>query len=278
LRASSVWLACSVLAALVCGTPAESQPATGKHLEIGYEMRFWGIPFGQASYSGTFTSNSYAAKARFQTSGLVSVLWKTTIDASAGGRLDNHGIAPAAYDSTSKNHSNKLQRVKVDFASPVPTTIADPTYDTTQYPVSNEQKKGALDPMSAITFLLANMQSGGEGKPCSEGVHVFDGRRRYDVSFTYVKDEPVKLGNGLFAGNTHLCQVHFNYIAGYKQEVIADNNKLPPMFANFADIPDVAAPNGHYAVAVKLYADYGLGTVSVTLDNLKLDGAPPGGY
>jgi hypothetical protein len=272
LRASSVWLGCFVLAALVCAAPAESQPATDGHLEIGYQMRFWGIPFGQTNYSGSFTKNSYAAKAHFQTNGLVSVLWRIAIDASASGRLDNNGIAPTLYDTTSKNHSNKLQRVKVDFTSPVPTTIAEPTYDTTQYPVSDDQKKGALDPMSAFTLLLANLQSGGEGKPCSEGVHVFDGRRRYDVSFTYIKDEPVKLDNGLFAGATHLCQIHYNYVAGYAQEIIKDDNNLPPMFANFADISDVGAPSGHYTVAVKLYANYSLGTFVVALNDLKLDG------
>ena len=47
------------------------------------------------------------------------------------------------------------------------------------------------------------------------------------------------------------------------------------MFADFADIPATGAPNGHYVVAVKLWAPYSLGTVTVTLNNLKIDGVAP---
>jgi hypothetical protein len=49
----------------------------------------------------------------------------------------------------------------------------------------------------------------------------------------------------------------------------------PYMFANVADISDARAPSGHYTVAVKLYAEYTLGRVTVTLHDLKLNGAQP---
>ena len=130
--------------------------------------------------------------------------------------------------------------------------------------------------MSAFTFLLTRVSSEA-GKPCGAGVHVFDGRRRYNVSLSYLKDEKIKLDNGLFSGSTHLCQIHFEYVAGYKQKIIKDGQTLPPMFANFIDVPDAQAPNGYYSVAVKLFADLSLGSVVVTLNTLKLDGINPYG-
>lgn len=251
--------------------PVASQPNNAEQLDIDYELAFWGIPFGHTTYSGSFLGDTYAAKAHFETSGLVSAFWKSTIDATAGGKINAHALQPAVYDSYSANHSNKIQRVRVDFESTVPITFAEPAYDTSQYPVTDEQKKGALDPMSAITFLLTKVPSQA-GKACSSGVHVFDGRRRYNVSLSYLRDETITLGHGLFSGTTHLCQIHFEYIAGYKQKIIKDGQSLPPMFANFIDIPDAQAPNGYYSVAVKLFADLPLGSVVVTLTNLKLNG------
>ena len=96
-------------------TPAFGQSNAGEQLELSYQMAFWGIPFGHTSYNGLFLGNDYSAKAHFETSGLVSTFWKSTIDATAGGKISPHTLAPAVYDSYSENRNNKVQRVKVSF-------------------------------------------------------------------------------------------------------------------------------------------------------------------
>jgi len=101
-------------------------------------------------------------------------------------------------------------------------------------------------------------------------VQVFDGRRRYNVSFTYKKDEPVKLPNGLFEGTAHLCQIHYDQVAGYKQKIVKEGKSLPDMFVDFAEIPAPGTPNGHVVVAVKLWASLTLGTVTAAMDELKV--------
>ena len=73
----------------------------------------------------------------------------------------------------------------------------------------------------------------------------------------------------------HQCQIHYDQIAGYSQKIIKQGSSLPQMFADFAEIPAPGTPNGHYVVAVKLWSAMSLGTVTVTLDTLKVDGATP---
>jgi hypothetical protein len=254
-------LACMTLPAL--GDPAPT-------LSLGYTLAFWAIPFGHTEYTGTLGATAYSAKAHFETSGVVGLFWKSTINANSEGSLSPRSIAPALYDSYAKDRNKPMERVKVTFDSDAPVTFADPPYDTTTYPVTAEQKKEAVDPMSAITTILAGVHADA-GHPCGTGARVFDGRRRYDVLFTYVKDEPVKLSNGLFDGNAHLCQIHYNQVAGYKPKISGVGQALPQMFADFADFPAPGAPNGHYVVAVKLWSSLSLGTVTVTLNNLKID-------
>jgi hypothetical protein len=263
------------VALAVLATPAASDPSPGAStLNLAYTLSFWTIPFGHTNYDGTLTSNSYSASAHFETSGVVGFFWKSVIDATSSGGLGAHSIMPALYDSYSRDRDKPMQRVQVKFDSDQPVTFADPAYDMTQYPVSEVQKKGAVDPMSAVSAILTGVKADA-ANPCGAGVQVFDGRRRYDVLFTYLKDEPVQLGNKLFVGNAHLCQIHYNQIAGYKQKIIKAGRAIPPIFADFTEIPAPGTPTGHYVVAVKLWSTLSLGTVTVTLDSLRVDGATP---
>ena len=250
--------------------------AQAPRIEAAYSVGFWGINFGYTNYDGKVGDGSYDAKMHFETSGVVSIFWNSKIDANVDGHIAPHNIAPAIYDSYSTDHNSRLQRVKVSFDNGIPSTTAEPPYNTTKYPVTDEQKRGAIDPMSAITSIISGVKAD-ERNPCGTGVQVFDGRRRYDVSFSYLKDEPVKMSNGVFNGTAHLCQIHYNQIAGYKQKIIKEGKDLPPMFVDFADVPAKDAPNGHFVMAIKLWSSLSWGTVTATLDGIKVDGAAPPG-
>lgn len=240
-------------------------------LDIAYSLAFWGIPFGDTNYDGKFGNNSYQVSSHFKTGGIVSIFWQSKIDAMANGHFDSHGLEPSLYDSITERPSQPQSRVKVTFGNGAPVTFADPAYDTKKYPVTDAEKKEALDPMSAATLILSGMTAD-NSNPCGKTAPVFDGRRRYNIEFTYIKDEPVKLDNGLFNGTAHLCQIHYNQIAGFKQKIIAEGKKLPPMYGLFTEVPSASAPNGHYVIALKLWADTGWGTVTVRLTSLNVNG------
>ncbi|MGN6149039.1 MAG: DUF3108 domain-containing protein [Rhizomicrobium sp.] len=264
-------------AALTLAAPATAATQDGSPLNVGYGITFWAIPFGHTHYDGKVTPDSYSAKMHFETSGVVSLFWKSKIDATVNGKIAPHAITPVIYDSYSQDRDKPVQRVKVTFDKSVPETLAEPPYNTTKYPVTDEQKKNTLDPMSALTAILSGVRVSG-ANPCGSGVQIFDGRRRYDVTFTYKKDEHVDLSNGMFSGTAHLCQIHYTQIAGYKQKILKEGKKLPDMFVYFADVPAPGTPNGHYVVALKLWAPLTLGTVTATLNDLKVNGAVPAGF
>ena len=262
----------SIAAALV-SYPAAAGPAqTGSTLAVSYNIAFWDIPIGHTDYEGTLGANTYSAKAHFETGGVVGIFWKSVVDATVNGEIGLHSISPATYDSHSQNHNRPLQQVRVTFQNDDPTTFADPPYDTEKYPVSEAQKKGAVDPMSAITSIMAGTSADSE-HPCGNGTDVFDGRRRYNVRLTYVKDEVVKLGNGQFNGTAHLCELRYEAIAGYPQQDAMAWQTSPKMFADVIPVPAPDAPSGRYIVPIKLWSVRSLGTMTVTLDSIKVDGA-----
>ncbi len=229
-----------------------------------YQLTFAGIPFGATTYDGMFGAESYSVQSHFKTSGLVSVFWQAEIDASAKGTYDATAMRPALYESHYQRGSGRKQRVNIVFGKDVPSATADPPYDTTSYPVSDSQKKEALDPLSAVTFILAGLKADARN-PCGTVVPVFDGRRRYNLTFTYLKDEPVKLGKDLFSGTAHLCQIHYEQIAGYKPKILKEGKSWPPIFGYFTNIPSEGAPHGRYVVALKVWADMRWGRVESRL-------------
>src|ERR1700743_3134175 len=174
--------------------PGAQAQAADSTLGVGYNIAFWAISFGHTHYDGTMTPTGYSAKMHFETSGVVSLFWKSKIDATVNGNIGPHTITPVVYDSYSQDRDKPVQRVKVSFDKDIPETLAEPAYNTTKYPVTDEQKKDTLDPMSAITAILSGVKVT-DNNPCGTGVQVFDGRRRYDVTFTYKKDEHVELKN-----------------------------------------------------------------------------------
>jgi hypothetical protein len=259
-----------LLLMLLTGTHAFAQPAP-RTLDARYTLSFWDIGFGHIQYSDTLKGDAYAAQAHFETQGMVGFFWKSVIDATANGSVNAAGALPAVYDSHSRYRDHPLQRVKLTYADGIPSVFFDPPIDPIRFPVPKDQQKGAIDPMSALISVLVG--AGAASTPCGADAKVFDGRRRYDVRFTYLRDEKLDLGGR--QGSGHLCELHFVPIAGYPQRLIMERRDPPKMFADFVDAAETGAPTGHYVVPVKVWAELSLGTVTATLDSLTLDGEIP---
>jgi len=270
------------LVATAFALPLSAGPAkvasleTGSSLGVAYTISFWGIPFGHTDFDSKFRQDTYSTDSHFETSGIVSMFWEAKIHASSSGQFAPHTLAPGVYDSLYQRGSDKTERVKVTFAGADPAVEADPPYNLSQYPVTGEQKKEALDPLSAVTLVLAGLKAD-PANPCGTVAPVFDGRRRYNIEFTYLKDEKPNVETPVGKGKAHLCQMHYNQIAGFKPKIMKEGKAFPPIYGWFVDVPSANAPSGHYLIAVKVWAATGWGTVDATLSQLHVNGAEPKG-
>ena len=269
--------AAAVLAVPCYAKAAEKIASLGNartgHVAVDYTIAFLGIPFCHTQYDIRVGSDGYHTDSHFETSGIVSAFWQATIDATAAGQFTAAGISPAQYDSHYRRGGKPPRRVKLSYGSDgMPVLFADPPYDTHKYPVTDAEKKAGLDPLSAATSVLTAIRESATN-PCGTTAPVFDGRRRYNIEFTYLRDEALKLDNGLFTGNAHLCQLRYNQIAGFKPKILKEGRELPPAYAWLAEIPNASAPHGHYIVPLKLWASTGFGTVTATLTQLKVEGS-----
>lgn len=244
----------------------------GSSLGVAYTISFWGIAFGHTDFNSKFHQEAYSTTSHFETSGIVSAFWNAKIEANSNGQVSPKGLEPAVYNSLYQRGSDKHERVKVTFTGADPTVEADPPYNLAQYPVTTEQKKEALDPLSAVTLVLAGIKADA-ANPCGTVAPVFDGRRRYNIEFKYLKDEKPDVDVGLAHGKAHLCEMHYNQIAGFKPKIVKEGKAFPPIYGWFVDVPNPSAPNGHYEIALKVWASTGYGTVDATLSQIHVNGA-----
>jgi hypothetical protein len=260
-------LAAATAAIPVCaGATAEQEQAEAKSVKLGYSLTVLAIPFGSLHYSAGFDAARYSAEMHFRTSGIFSLLWESHIDTTVEGSRISGALIPNLYTSQSVNRRGRRQWARVRYSSLHPPIMtAEPPYDLSRYPVTDVQKKGAVDPLTAISSIIAGLTTTEHG-PCGSTLSVFDGRRRYDVVFTFVRDEPVAPGSTVV--HRRVCKAQYRMIAGMKQEVV-DVSSVPDIYAEFVDVPAIS---GHHTIARTIWSSFLFGAVNATLTDLSVDG------
>ncbi len=272
LAAAALLLAGPALAAGGAGADLPAAPAS--QLEAALTLYAGGITMGKMDLDASLRGSEYNATANLQTSGIVNAFWQAEIQATSTGKVGPKGLSPALYDSFDIGKGGKKQEVSLTYENGnAPRLFADPVYETRGYDVKPEEQKGSVDPLSAVMLILTGVGADA-GNPCALVAPVFDGRRRYNIEMTKVRDIDIKMDNGLYAGKGLLCRVKYNQLAGWKPNVIKKNEQFPLINAWVATFPSVVAGRS-YVVPLKVWTDTSFGTIAAVATSLKIDGQRP---
>ena len=243
-------------------------------LELSYSLYVGGIPLGKVAMSARFQGTDYKAISTLETTGIVNAFWQSKIEAASNGLVDQGDVRPTLYDSHSRNRKDERRQVTLTFGPEGPKSLySDPPYPETRYTVSEEQQRNTLDPLSAAVF-LTNSVNAANAKPCEATAPVFDGRRRYDVSLSFVRKTNVRMDNGLYSGPVSVCAVRYKQIAGYQQTLVDQGKKLPEMFAWVTPVRSQQDPSRQYMLPLRVWAETEYGMVVALASAVKVDGEP----
>jgi Protein of unknown function (DUF3108) len=253
------------------GESADAPAGPVSTIALGYELYISGLTLGHVDVSARIQGGGYQAQSTLDTKGLISIFWQAHIEASANGRLGPGMLKPALYDAYS-THRDKHQQVTMTYGPSGPIMVeATPPYSK-KYPVSEEQQRNTVDPLSAMLFVLTGVTAN-EQNPCGTAAPIYDGRRRYDVQLVYVRTKSVTMDNGAYAGPALVCQIKYIQIAGFKQKILEEGKRLPQMFAWIVSMPSRSDPTRRFLVPVKLWAETDWGTATAVASRIQLDGA-----
>jgi len=202
-----------LLAALLAALPATAG-AQGK-LDARYSASIAGIPIGKGSWVIDINDTHYTAAASGATTGLVRVFTGGEGNSAAEGTLQAGRPVSSVFASTIAS-SHRTDAVRLTVANGVVTeATVDPPLENEpeRVPITDEHRKGVLDPMTASL-----MRTPGNGDPlapeaCQRTLAIFDGRLRYDLQFAFKRMDHAKAEG--YDGPVVVCAVYFSPIAGF---------------------------------------------------------------
>jgi Protein of unknown function (DUF3108) len=256
------------------GSGAETPSQPNSTVQVAMTLYAGGVTLGKVDMNATIRGDQYHVVSNLQTGGMVNAFWQAEIQATANGTVAPKNFHPALYDSFATNRGDKKQEVSLTYDAGGPVRLfANPPYSTTGYEVTPAEQKGTFDPMSAIVYLVSGVGVTADNI-CGVTLPVFDGRRRYDVEITKVKDTTVSMDNGLYKGAAVLCELKYKQIAGFKQKIIKEGASFPPIHAWVATFPS-AVTGRNYVIPLRVWADTSYGVIAAVATTLKIDGAEP---
>ena len=247
-----------VVLAASAGNAAAADRPWAPQVDAGYKIVVAGFELGKFDFASKFNGQSYvlAGTARL-TWGFGMFSWTSTT--RSAGTVAGDMVAPARYEFDYTKNSSPGS-VKLTFAAGQVTTIdiRPPSDESGLVPVKDHHLKAVLDPMSA---LIANSRATA-AHPCDRRVAVFDGKQRFDLVMTLVRQEKIvdaKPGGQPVTG--YVCRVRYVPIAGHKP------NKATQDLADHTGIEVLlrAVPSAHLLIAQRITIPTMVGRVEITL-------------
>jgi Protein of unknown function (DUF3108) len=207
--------------ALSGGALAEDAGRGTTQITANYGVYFVGLHFGDVRLVITVRNFGYEMKGDGRFSLLGGLIYEWRGATTSAGKLDKSGPKPSLY-TLSYSGGNKEGDVRVAFArgavskvSTSPTKRPNPR----DIPVTQDQLRGVLDPMTGAFLRARPNLSEGNLKVCDETIPVFDGQIRFDIALMPKEQRRVesKTPNG-YSGLAAVCGVKFVPISGSRPD------------------------------------------------------------
>ena len=184
-------------------------------LYVEYVGSVYFLNVADISINARIGAQDYSAAATFKSAGLLRWFDDTDIQATTVGYVNGHGLEPWRYEHTNFA-SNKGRVVGIDFRDGLATPDVNPPFGSMgEPPATDEERQGALDPITVLLNIVLALSFEEEGQTCQGRLPVFDGKARYDLRFVNAGMDDVR--TRAFRGEALRCQAFLEPISGYDE-------------------------------------------------------------
>jgi Protein of unknown function (DUF3108) len=209
------------------------------NLDASYTISFARIPVGEITATVVFGDSEYAISARGRAGGVMKVL---SVDGE--GSFNTHGAIkdghPVPINFTSKIVSNnETSDVTMVFdEGGVRELTATPPPSQDRVPVTAANRRGIVDPLTAVLFSTAIAGETLFSEACRRTLPIFDGHQRYDLKLAFKRMDKVTAQKG-YAGPVVVCSVSYEPIVGHRASIplvkyLSENRDMEMAFAPIA--------------------------------------------
>lgn len=205
------WLAGAGAAHADAPPAAASGPAS-----LAYEVYFGGLRALALQAEVRLSPDGYRVRLEARTQGIIDWLFGWTAQAWSEGAIRDGAVEAARHVSESLVRGSRRD-VALTFHrdGSIDAAVVPSAADDEREPVTLEEARGALDPISAV---LIATRAVGARHSCAQRLPVFDGRRRYDLAFSDGGPDVLKPSEySSFSGAATLCLFRYIRVAGYQK-------------------------------------------------------------
>ena len=201
------------------GALAEDAGRAATRVTANYGVYWAGLHFGDIRVDIAVRGSDYEMKGDGEFSGLGGLIYKWSGGTTSAGKLGRSGPQPSLY-TLSYAGGNKHGEVRMSFSggavsgvSTLPKKRPNPKI----IPVTPEQLRGVLDPMTGALLRLRPNLPDADLKICEETIPAFDGKLRFNLVLEPKRQARVesKTPDG-YSGLAAVCGVKFVPISGFR--------------------------------------------------------------
>ena len=201
-------------AVLVAGAAAPAY-ADGK-LDANYTISLAGISIGKSDWTVDIKDDKFTTQASGRASGMLSVLVKGEGSVNVSGAVAAGKLVPNLFTSKVNRDDEKSEfRMVFDGGNVKELVAGEPPKSDDRVAVTEEHRKGVIDPISAMLVPVAGTGDVLSAEACQRSLPVFDGRRRFDLKLSFKRMDKVKADKG-YEGPAVVCSVTFQALAGHR--------------------------------------------------------------
>jgi hypothetical protein len=193
-------------------------PALGDHacaggnLDASYTVSFGRIRVGEITATFVLGDKEYAISAHGRADGLMKAL----VDGEGctrGTITDDHPV-PTKFSSKLVSNAETSDVTMVLDEGTVKELAASPPPSSSRVPVTEANRQGIVDPLTAMLFSAATDGDGLSQQACRRTLPIFDGQQRYDLKLAFKRRDKVTAEKG-YAGPVVVCSLRYEPIAGH---------------------------------------------------------------
>jgi hypothetical protein len=266
-------IASALVTLAFAGTGSLAQAQT---LKVTYDLSLAGLPLGKANLSSSFKGSAYEMQGNAKLTGLAMILTGGKGEASAVGTLTGATPRSTKFEVVSKT-SDSQRNVRMGLkGGRVAEVEIDPPLEpkADRVPVKPADKKGVVDPMSALLMPALASKSLTDPENCNRTIPVFDGASRMNVVLTYAETKSVEVPG--YSGPVLVCNARYVPISGHRSErpatkFMQENRDMSVWLA------PVEGPRLLFPLKVAVRTMVGMGEMQASLWSLEGDGkaSPP---
>ncbi|WP_298961364.1 DUF3108 domain-containing protein [uncultured Methylobacterium sp.] len=184
---------------------------------VDYGIALAGVPIGTAQVVGSVTGARYAMDVTAKLTGLAGAITGGYGAGRAGGQIGGPGRpVPATFAIASHSSSASITvRMALARGNVVAAEVTPPLPPyTDRVPVSDADKRGIIDPVSALVMPAFGRGELIDPQNCDRTIPVFDGASRFDVVLSYGETRSVEKPG--YAGPVLICNARYRPIAGHR--------------------------------------------------------------